>query len=222
VTIFVSGGTVTGQVYDYPTLVQAIQDYWARSDLVSNVGYLIQGAEDAIYSDIFELNEGRGTPDFESPLTLTITNGTAPVPSDYLALRNAQVLNGGNAYPIQRKNVEFIYTNYPQQSASGIPAFMARQGNSFIFGPYPDAAYGIQGSYWARAATLTGSNPTNWMTDQIPTILLTACHVEAAKFLKDADAGSIWNGIYQQRLTSYIKRSKAEAWSGSALAMSPA
>lgn len=224
-TIFVSSSSnIAGEVYNYATLNQAVQDYWARSDLASYIGYIIQGAEDTIYNDIFTLNDGRGTRDIEATLagTINATTGTLAVPSDYLALRNAQVLYSSKAFPLQRKNAEFIYTNYPDQTAQDIPSFIARQGSSFIFGPFPDAAYTIQGVYWAKSSPLSQSNTTTWMTSAIPTVLLAACQAEAAKFLKDADAFQIWQGIYQQRLESYLKRDKAEMWSGSALTMTAA
>ena len=211
-------------ITNYATLSQAVQDFWARSDLGAPIDYFIQLAEDTIYNDILRGNDGRGIAPLEQPLTGSIdaTTGTLAVPSDYLALRNAQILLDGSAYPLQRKNVEFIYLNYPDQSPTGSPSFIARQGSNFIFGPFPDAAYRVQGIYWNRPAVLSSSNPTTWMIGKCPSMLLAACNVAAALYLQDDQGMQRWQGLYSAQLASLLAQYKAEDWSGSSLAMSPA
>lgn len=210
------------QVTDYASLSQAIQDFFVRTDLSSYVDYFIQMAEDTIYQDILENNDGRGIPPLETVLSGTIANNAIPVPADYLALRNAQINFSGSLFPLQRKNVEFIYTNYPLQSPTSTPAFIARQASNFIFGPYPDAAYTVQGIYWNRPPGLSSTNTTTWMLTTCASLLLAACCVAAATYLQDPDALQRWTPMYQAQLSGLLGRYKAEEWSGSALAMTPA
>lgn len=211
-------------INNYATLSQAVQDFWARSDLGAPVDYFIQLAEDTIYNDILRGNDGRGIAPLEQPLTGTInaTTGTLAVPADYLALRNAQIVLNGGAYPLQRKNVEFIYLNYPDQQATDAPAFIARQGSNFIFGPFPDSAYAVQGTYWNRPAALSSSNPTTWMLSKCASMLLAACNVAAAMYLQDDQGVQRWQQLYAAQMASLLGQYKAEDWSGSSLAMTPA
>jgi hypothetical protein len=223
-TIFVpaaGSGTPTGVagVYDYNSLKQAVQDWFARSDIGNWIDYFIQMAEADIYRDIIAGNQGRGVRPMEASLSVAIANGAAAVPSDYLGLKIALVSLSGNTFEMQRVNPEFIYTQYPQQVASGTPAYIARQGANFVFGPYPDANYTITGIYWQKSRQLTAVNSTNWIVNTIPTILLAATNRAAARFNKDQEALGIWSDLYMQQLQSYILTDRAEEMSGSSLAM---
>lgn len=206
-------------VTDYASLSQAVQDWFVRSDLGTWLDYFIQIAEADIYRDIFALNQGKGVRAIETPLNVTISNGVAAAPSDYLGIKIALVSLGGQTFEIERRNPEFIYTQFPQQSAGGTPQYMARLGQNFVFGPYPDSNYTITGIYWQRAAQLTSVNSTTWMTSAIPTILLAAVNRAAARFIKDQEAYGIWDSLYNQQLSNFILADKAEELSGSSLAM---
>lgn len=223
-TIFVpasGSGSPTGVagVYDYNSLKQAVQDWFARSDMGNWIDYFIQIAEADIYRDIIAGNQGRGVRSMEAPLSIAIANGAAAVPSDYLGLKIALVSLSGNTFELQRVNPEFIYTQYPAQVASGTPAYIARQGTNFVFGPYPDQNYTITGIYWQKSRQLTSVNSTNWIVNNIPTIMLAATNRAAARFNKDQDAYGIWDSLYTQQLQSFILTDRAEDMSGSALAM---
>jgi hypothetical protein len=223
-TIFVpavGSGTPTGVagVYDYNSLKQAVQDWFARSELGNWIDYFIQIAEADIYRDIISGNKGRGVRAMEAALNVTIANGAAPVPTDYLALKIALVSLNGNTFEMQRVTPEFIYTQYPAQVASGTPAYIARQGANFVFGPYPDSNYTVTGIYWQKAGQLTSVNNVTWMTNSIPTILLAATNRAAARFNKDQESYGMWNDLYTQQMQSFLLAESAEELSGSSLAM---
>lgn len=223
-TIFVpavGSGTPTGiaGVYDYSSLKQAVQDWFARSDLGGWIDYFIQKAENKIYRDIFAMNAGRGVQPIEATLNVTIANGVAALPTGYLGLKHAVVNIGGCSFELQRRNAEFIYTQYPYRSSDAPPAYIAREGQNFIFGPFPDAGYTITGTYWMRSPQLTSVNSVTWMTNTIPTILLAACNLAAAQFLKDQESVQMWSGEYQSEMTDFLLADRAEEQSGSAFAM---
>jgi hypothetical protein len=217
----VSSGTPAGiaGVYDYNSLKQAVQDWFARSDLGNWIDYFIQIAEADIYRDIFTQNQGKGVQAMESALNTTIANGVAPLPLGYLALKIGLVSIDNQTFEMQRVTPEFIYTQYPAQVASGTPAYIARLGQNFIFGPYPDSAYTITGTYWQKSPQLTGVNSVNWIVNTIPTIMLAATNRAAARFNKDQEAFGMWDSLYQQQMASFILADKAEELSGSSLAM---
>lgn len=206
-------------IVDYASLVQSIADFQVRSDLGVYADYFIQSAEDDIYNDIFQLNQGRGVAALEASFSGAVANGVLPLAPGYLGLRYSTVALGGGTYPLERRTAEFIYAKYPQQSPTGVPAFIGRSGGNFIFGPYPDAAYTIAGIYWMRSPVLSATNPTTWMITEIPTALFAAVMKNVGKFLQDPGLISAWDADYQRKLSAYISRDKAEEYSGSELMM---
>lgn len=229
-TIFVrdvSSGTPTGVagVYDYNSLKQAVSDWFARSDLANYVDYFIQMAEADIYRDIFSINQGAGVQPIETSFSSTIdtTTGTIALPTGYLGLKIATlVMNSSCAYELVRKNQEYIFTNYPFRGAGAPPQYIARQGQTFIFGPSPDSAYTVSGTYWQKSPQLTQVNSVNWMVEQIPTVLLAAVCRACARFNKDAEALQMWDSLYQPALADFVMTDRAEELSGSSLAMTVA
>jgi hypothetical protein len=224
VTIFVSpisGGTPAGVagVYDYNSLKQAIQDWFARSDLGGWIDYFIQLAEADIYRDIFSINQGKGVQAIEAPFSSTTVGAGTALPNGYLGMKIMLVSASGQTFEVERKTSEFIYTQFPSQAAGGIPQYFARLGQNFVFGPYPDSAYALTGTYWMRSPQLTTVNSTTWMVNLIPTVLLAACLKYAARFNKDAEGLQMWDGIYQDGLAKFVLTDKAEEISGSSLAM---
>lgn len=224
-TIFVpaiSSGTPTGVagVYDYLSLRQAVQDWFARSDVSNYIDYFIQKAEQKIYRDIFAMNRGQGVRAIEASLSGTIaSDGTFSLPTGYLGLKYALVSASGQTFELQRRNPEFIYTQYPDRTADSVPAYIARDGSNFVFGPFPDAQYSISGIYWKKSNQLTQVNDVTWMVETIPTILLAACNAAAARFLKDMDQRQTWDAEYVSEMQDFLDADRAEEQSGSAFAM---
>ncbi|MDR5730044.1 MAG: hypothetical protein RB191_21740 [Terriglobia bacterium] len=204
---------MTARVIDYPTLAQAILDFSHRTDIANFQDYMIQFAELKIYRDIFSQNMGNGVQWMEAPFTATInaTTGFVPVPSGYLAIKALQVSDGsGNLFDLLYSDPQWMYTNYPVRQAAGLPAYIARDGTNFVFGPFPDSAYAIQGTIYTQGTPLTAANPTTWMTTNCPDLLLAACMVEVQPFLRDGNAMQSWSAIYQAKLTGLLDLDKAE------------
>jgi len=217
----VGNGTPTGVagVYDYFSLAQAVNDWFARSDLGNWIDYFIQLAEADIYRDIFTNNQGKGVQPIEAAFSSTANGAGTPLPSGYLGMKIMLISSSGQTFEVERKTPEFIYTQYPDQTAGGVPQYFARLGQNFVFGPYPDSNYTLTGTYWQRAAQLTSVNNVNWMTNTIPTLLLAATNRAAARFNKDQAAFELWDSLYNQQMQSFILADKAEELSGSSLAM---
>lgn len=209
-------------VRDYPTLKQAIQDWFARSDIGGFIDYFIQVAEERIYRDIFARNQGTGVAPLETSISTTINaNGVVPlsVMPGYLGMRYLAVNLDNRAFELFRKNPEYIYTYHSLRAPSSSPQYYAREGQNIIFGPFPDSEYSITGIYWQRFPPLTASNPVSWMTQTTPLMLLQACNAAVAAFLKDEEALQFWEPAYQQTLASFLLADRAEEWSGSAPSM---
>lgn len=210
------------QIVDYASLKQALLDFTHRAQLGSYFDYFTQDAEDLIYRTVLELNEGQGLSWMEASLSGTIdANGHLAVPSDYLAMKGAQIDAAGGQFNLVMRDSQWIYANYPMRLAQGIPSFIAREQGNFIFGPFPDSSYAIVGTYFQRATGLSSTNTTTWMVTNIPLTLLAGCLYSASKFVKDAAAASAYLAELTQRLTGIIDADKANRM-GNDLQIAPA
>lgn len=122
-------------VVDYASLTQAILDYTHRATLSAYTDYFIQAAQEEITNDIFEQNFGQGIRFMENTYPPTaISNGVAPVPSDWLAPKDFTLLDfSGNEYDLEFKDPQWIYGRYSTRSPQGIPAYIGRDSGSGSF-----------------------------------------------------------------------------------------
>ena len=196
----------------YSDLVAAVGTWLNRTDLASYAPDFIALAEERIYRNL-------RVKAMETALNETITGGVVTVPADYIELKSAY-LDGSPAYALERLSVEEIYTKYPTRASSAKPLYIAREGESFIFGPYPDGAYTLKGIYYARLAALSATNTSNWLTTHAPSLVLFGALAEAAPFLKDDQRIMIWEQKFLAQLGDANKADKREGMRGSTLAMS--
>lgn len=189
-----------------------IANWLNRSDLTSSIPDFITLGENRVYGDL-------RIACMETALSATISSGVISVPTDYKSLKFAYV-EGTPAKSLVRKDAEWILANYPTRSASGKPGFIARQGENFIFGPYPDSTYTIKGTYYAKLYRLGSDNLVNWFTINAPEVILYASLAEAADYLQDAEALQKWTAKYAQVRDRVQRENDNEEFSGSPLAMS--
>jgi len=196
----------------YSELSTAVSVWLNRTDLASYIPDFIALAEERIYRNL-------RIKAMETALSETITSGVIAVPSDYIELKSAYI-DGSPTYQLERLSVEEIYTKYPVRSSQGKPLYIAREGEEFIFGPYPDGAYTVKGIYYARLPALSATNTTNWLTTHAPSLVLFGALAEAAPFLKDDQRIMIWETKFLAQLADANKADKREGMRGSTLAMS--
>ena len=114
---------------------------------------------------------------------------------------------------------EWIYTNYPSRTGSGTPKFFAREGDTLIFGPAPEAGLTIKGRFYKRLAALSDTNTTNWFITNEPQLLRFAALCEAAPYLKDDKRIPIWENKYNDAKNRIKKTERDEEFSGSQLSV---
>lgn len=154
----------------------------------------------------------------ETSFGTAISSGLLALPSSYLALKTAYV-NSSPTVSLERRPAEWIRMNYPQNSSSGIPQFIARYGQNFIFGPYPDSAYTINGIYYMQPTAISGAALNTLFTTN-PDLYLFACLAEAEIIVGRSDQRvALWESKYQRILMDVNGVDKAEDASGSSLQM---
>jgi hypothetical protein len=179
------------------------------SDVSSQIDDLITVGENRIF------REAR-TRDMETALNSAMSNGVLALPASYVALKFAYI-NTSPIVTLERRSAEWLYQNYPLQSSSGIPAYIARDGTNFVFGPYPDSTYTVKGIYYARLTALSSS--VNALFTANPDLYLMACLAEAGVLIGGDARLPIWESKYQRILADVNGEDKTEDQSGSSLQM---
>lgn len=196
----------------YAELKTATSNWLKRSDLSSYLDDFVTLGEKRIMRDV------RAT-EMETALSVTISSGTASVPSGFLGLKNAYV-DGSPTQKLYVASIAQIYEKYPQRSSDGKPRFIAYDAGSFIFGPYPDSGYTIKGTYYKRQGPL--SSAVYDLFSNNPDLYLFACLCEAEPFMKNDKRIPVWEAKYGMIRDAINTEAKGIANSGGALVMTAA
>lgn len=193
----------------YSELKTAIGNWLARNDLTAYIPDLITLAEARIYREL-------RVRQMETSLSASISSGVIAVPSGYQEMKFAYV-DGSPAKPLVRVSLEELYNQYPTRSSDGKPFMYARNGANFEFGPYPDSAYTIKGVYYKQLDALSDGNPTNWLLDDAPDLILFGALLEAEVFIMDDQRLPIWGAKYQNAKLQLQRADNSESASGSVM-----
>ena len=155
--------------------------------------------------------------DMETSFGAAISSGVLALPTSYLALKTAY-LDASPQVSLERRPAEWIRLNYPQSTTSGIPQFIARYGQNFIFGPYPDSGYTVNGIYYKQLTAISGA-ALNALFTTNPDLYLFCCLAEAAIIVGKDSRIQMWEAKYQRILADVNGADKAEDASGSSLQM---
>jgi hypothetical protein len=179
---------------------------------VSMVADLIAVGESRIFREVRNI-------DMETSFGASISAGLLSLPSSYLELKSAYLTTSPQV-TLERRNAEWVRTNYPQTSGSGIPQFIARFGQNFIFGPYPDSGYTVNGIYYKRPTGISGAALNTLFTNN-PDLYLFACLSKGSIVIGMDRRIAVWEAEYLKILADVNGSDKAEQASGSTLQMRP-
>lgn len=195
----------------YSSLLQAVEDYLARSDLGDHLPNFVQNWESRFY----RAPENHG-PWMEQPLIEVMASGEVDVPADYLAMKWATI---PRSRPLDRVSSNQLYGRYPLGCSSGKPVLIARDGNKFVFGPAPDSDYEVIGVYWAKPDALRSAPndaSDHWIIQNAPDLPLYGALLEAQPFLLNDKRIATWGSLYDIALGTYRDMIRDEDISGSA------
>lgn len=169
---------------------------------------LITLAEDRIYREIrVKAMETQGS--------IAISSGVAAVPSTLIEVKDMHI-SSNPKYSLQRKTPDWIYSNYPNRSETGLPIFYAREGSNFIFGPNASDSYTVVVNYYARPTTAVGGTLSGILLSS-PGLLLYAALAESEPFVGRDARLQVWESKYQQLKELVMKEDRQERFSGSPL-----
>lgn len=191
------------------------ETYLADGSAVSTetqINTFIKQAEQRIYNTI-------QFPSLRKNVTgLTTTNNKyLSCPGDFLAVYSLAVIDATGAYEfLLNKDVNFIRQSYPSPTDTSIPKYYALFGPtttnsltpvitdelSFILGPTPDAAYGVELHYYYYPESIVdAADGHTWLGDNFDSVLLYGSLVEANTFMKgESDMTALYNQKYNEAL----------------------
>lgn len=172
----------------YNELVTAVQDYLETTFTTTDINTMIRQAEQRIYNTVQIANLRKNVTG-----SCTATNKYLQCPTDFLSTYSLAVYppGGGDYVYLLNKDVNFIREAYPSASDTGKPRHYAIFGPdssavtelTFILGPTPDLAYGIELHYYYYPESIVTAT-TTWLGDNFDSALLNATLYEASTFLK--------------------------------------
>lgn len=196
-------------ITSYTTLLTAVSDYLARSDLTSYTPGFVQNFEERFYRDSENWASW-----MEAALSVSIASNVAAVPSDYLGLKTAY-LSGQNSASLKRISLEQLYARFPRAGSTGTPAYIARNKTNFEFGPIAESGT-LVGTYYAkptvlRSYTTGGADAAaHFLIVNAPDLLLYGSLLEAEPFLKNDGRIAVWQGFHDRALMAYRSRFREE------------
>ncbi len=172
----------------YNELVTAVQDYLETTFSTTDINTMIRQAEQRIYNTVQIANLRKNVTGL-----CTVSNKYLQCPNDFLSTYSIAVYppGGGDYVYLLNKDVNFIREAYPSASDTGKPRHYAIFGPdssavtelTFILGPTPDLAYGVELHYYYYPESIVTAT-TTWLGDNFDSALLNATLYEASTFLK--------------------------------------
>ena len=196
----------------YNELVTAVQDYCENNFPTADMNTMIRQAEQTIYNTVQIANLRKNMTGL-----LTVGNQYLSAPDDFLSTYSLAVIDSAGEYHyLLNKDVNFIREAYPRNSTTtrGLPKHYAIFGPtvtntgvtnelSFIVGPTPDLAYGIElHFYYYPESITTVAGGRTWLGDNFDSALLNATLIEAITYMKgEKDLIDLYTTRYTQSIS---------------------
>jgi hypothetical protein len=191
----------------YAQLVTAVQDYTQNTFDVTDINTMIRQAEQRIYNTV-QLASLRKN----QTGVVSVGNPYLSCPGDFLSAYSLAVISEGVYTFLLNKDVNFIREAYPSTASSqrGLPKHYAIFGPSttdsneltFMVGPTPDAAYGVELHYFYIPESIVVT-ATTWLGDNFESALLYGTLAEAGVYMKSSPEDAMYK-MYQERYVQAI------------------
>lgn len=189
----------------YSFLVDAIQSFLDRTDdkLLNQIPTFILNAQTRVARELRILP-------FTNVVTDTFTPGVAVVakPANWRETLSMNVGTGiGNntrstVYP---RKYEYLREYWPDPTQTGTPRYYADYDyDHWLVAPTPATASPFEVAYTSLTQPLDDEHQTNALTEYAPDMLLYACLLETAPYLKDDERVQTWQQRYDRCLMAEV------------------
>lgn len=182
----------------YTELQTEIALWLVRDDLETIIPNFIAMGERRI-------NRVLRVPEMENTVNLTVTDGVADLPSDFLQAR--AVYSGGLVLEVM--GLAQFKRTYPDQQGGPARHFTIA-GNEIQFGP--GGTFVATMDYYANIEPLSAINPTNWLLETDYDVYLAAALVEGFTYLRDPEGMSIWSSRLSSALADVMSRARKKTF----------
>lgn len=101
--------------------------------------------------------------------------------------------------PIFARSYDYCRSYWPDPSETGTPQFYADYDYThWLIVPTPATASTMEVLYYELPQLLDSDHQSNWLTNYAPTLLLYACLLEAAPFMKNDVRIPMWQTMYDR------------------------
>jgi len=182
----------------YAQLQEGVRKWlWDREDLSARIPEFIALAES-------DFNDELSVGDMETTATVVLTNGSGPLPADYLIWRRVVDLSNPNC-ALEWADPNWADDRYLPQSGAAAPSrFFTIIGSTIK--TYPPSQSTLNLTYYQKIPPLTPTNPTNWLLTRKPGIYLYGALMHAAPFLDDDERTQTWGALRKVEMDSLEAR----------------
>ena len=182
---------------NYTELKTNIEDITENSFTEDQLAMFTQQAEQSIYNSV-------QIPALRRNVTGTLSSGNKylGMPTDFLWSYSLAVIDdSGDYHFLINKDVNFIREAYPSTSSQGLPKHYAYfDDGSFIIGPTPNSAYGMELHYGYYPESIVTAG-TTWLGDEFDSALLNGALIQAIRFMKgEQDVIQMYEKLYLQAI----------------------
>ena len=195
----------------YSELKTAVASWLARAGDAS----VTDNAADFIMLAEQRINRTLRVRGMEDRATATISTEYVALPTRFVEMRNFQL----NTDPVTRlelmspEQIDAIWGG----STTGKPKVYCILNNEIQVRPIPDVSYTAEMTYWQAFAALSDAATTNWLITNAPDVYLWGALAEAAPFLGDLDALTLWEARFQAGIKALQDSDDRGKWSGSTM-----
>jgi hypothetical protein len=175
----------------YAQLQSAVADWAARADLSPRMADYITMAE-------ARFNRELRVRQMETEATVTMTEGTGTLPTDFLAMKRV-TYQGSPVTELYYQTPAYLQDAYPDTTA-GDPVVYTLEGLSIKVRPITSTS--VKVLYWQKIPALSDSATTNWLLTAHPDLYLAATLAEVAQWEPDMNDA----GRYEARTVELIER----------------
>tara|TARA_R110000868_G_scaffold232562_1_gene486077 strand:+ start:718 stop:1347 length:630 start_codon:yes stop_codon:yes gene_type:complete len=184
-------------VLTYETLTTTIKDYVERQDarFIDTIPVFLVLGQQRVCKDLKILN-------IKNVVTDSLTTNVQLVakPGDWITSNYFNILQpNGEKLILKFRSNEYCDTYWPNPTDVGVPKYFADYTfNTTKIVPTPDQDYPYEFGYYALPPLLDETNGTNILTSTIPQVLIYACLLETASYLKDDERLPVWTDYYSK------------------------
>jgi len=188
----------------YAEIQAAIADWLLRDDLTAVIPSFIALAEADIASDLRHWR-------MEKRATTTPNEVSEYLPSDWLETVSVALTDGTLLRTIS--HVEMA-DREASQAPSGKPLYYNFDAGQMDLWPTPDGSIDMVLNYLGRIPALSDDEPTTWITENYPNVILYGALVHSAAYLNDDARIGTWGALYQKTIDKLNDESKAARHAG--------